>query len=110
LHRLTREELARCNGGDGAPAYIAYEGTVYDITHSFLWQKGRHQVLHRAGEDLTGSLDQAPHGPDLLHRVPVVGILVEDESRDSQPLGGVGVSASSCPGPSQRAEDRRAST
>lgn len=40
--------------------------------------KGRHQVLHTAGADLTASLDQAPHGADLLERVPVVGMLSED--------------------------------
>jgi predicted heme/steroid binding protein len=72
---FTREELARYNGRDGAAAYIAYGGKVYDVTHSFLWQRGRHQVLHQAGEDLTDSLSQAPHGEDLLNRVPIIGTL-----------------------------------
>jgi len=44
-----------------------------------LWQDGRHQVLHTAGVDLTASLDQAPHGTDLLERFPVIGLLDEDE-------------------------------
>jgi len=34
---------------------------------------GRHQALHRAGEDLTDALGNAPHGEDLLERVPVIG-------------------------------------
>ena len=34
--------------------------------------------MHSAGEDLTSSLDQAPHGEDLLERVPMVGTLVSD--------------------------------
>ena len=60
MRRFTRKELARYNGKDGAPAFIAYEGKVYDVSRSFLWQDGRHQVLHTAGVDLTAGLDQAP--------------------------------------------------
>lgn len=78
MHWFTTAELARYDGRNGAPAYIAYAGTVYDVTHSFLWQGGRHQVLHSAGVDLTGSLSQAPHGADLLARVPVIGRLREE--------------------------------
>jgi predicted heme/steroid binding protein len=74
---FTREELARCNGKDGAPAYIAYEGRVYDVSPSFLWQRGRHQVRHLAGLDYTGGLRNAPHGPEMFDRLSLVGILVE---------------------------------
>lgn len=77
MRRLTKEELAQYNGKDGAPAYIAYAGKVYDLSHSFLWQKGRHQVLHTAGIDLTTELDAAPHGADMLERFPVIGMLVD---------------------------------
>jgi predicted heme/steroid binding protein len=79
LRRFTRKELAQYNGKDGAPAFIAYEGKVYDVSRSFLWQDGRHQVLHTAGLDLTAGLDQVPHGADLLERFPVIGLLDEDE-------------------------------
>jgi predicted heme/steroid binding protein len=74
--RFTREELSRYNGKDGAPAFVAYKGVVYDVSGSFLWQKGSHQVLHHAGVDLTDSLEQAPHGEDVLDRFPVVGVEV----------------------------------
>ncbi|RKX84282.1 MAG: cytochrome B5, partial [Spirochaetes bacterium] len=37
----------------------------------------RHQVLHKAGKDLTEELKQAPHGKDLLKRVPVIGRLAD---------------------------------
>lgn len=70
-----KHELERYNGKDGKPAYVAYKGKVYDVTNSFLWKNGDHQVLHEAGKDLTGELDGAPHGPDLLERVPSIGIL-----------------------------------
>lgn len=74
---LTLAELARFDGRAGAPAYFAFRGTVYDATHSFHWQAGRHQVVHHAGRDLTSDLSLAPHGADLLARLPAVGILVE---------------------------------
>jgi predicted heme/steroid binding protein len=48
------------------------------VSGSFLWQNGRHQVVHNAGEDLTDSLEQAPHGVEILERLPVVGILREE--------------------------------
>jgi len=76
--RFTKRELGRYNGKDGAPAFIAYEGRVYDVSRSFLWQNGRHQAVHAAGGDLTGSLDEAPHPVDLLKRFPMVGTLRED--------------------------------
>jgi predicted heme/steroid binding protein len=80
MRRFSKKELAQYNGKDGASAFIAYEGKVYDVSRSFLWQDGRHQVLHTAGTDLTASLDQAPHGADLLARFPVVGMLSESKS------------------------------
>jgi predicted heme/steroid binding protein len=75
MKELSRKELARYDGEDGKPAYIAYRGLVYDVTDSFLWRAGRHQVLHEAGKDLTEELEDAPHGPDLLDRVPLIGKL-----------------------------------
>lgn len=74
---FTREELSQYNGKDGASAYIAYESKVYDVSHSFLWQKGRHQVLHAAGMDLTTELNAAPHGADILERFRVIGMLID---------------------------------
>lgn len=75
MRQFSKEELARYNGKEGNPAYIVYNGNVYDVSKSFLWQKGNHQVLHQAGADLTEALKQAPHGADLLKRFPVVGTL-----------------------------------
>jgi predicted heme/steroid binding protein len=77
MKSFSKDELARYNGRNGAPAYIAYKGKVYDASNSFQWQNGRHQVVHNAGEDLTGGLEQAPHGVELLERFPVIGILRE---------------------------------
>ena len=75
--QFTRKELSRYNGKDGAPAYFAYQGKVYDASRSFLWRNGRHWVRHLAGKDFTGCLADAPHGEDMLERLPVIGYLVD---------------------------------
>jgi predicted heme/steroid binding protein len=73
---FTKEELKKYDGSDGI-AYVAYEGKVYDVSRSFHWKKGVHQVTHYAGRDLTDALKEAPHGVELLHKFPIVGELVE---------------------------------
>ena len=75
MKKFTRAELTQYNGTDGTRLYIAYKGKVYDVSNSFLWKGGKHQALHHAGEDLTEALREAPHGEDLLQRVPVIGDL-----------------------------------
>ena len=75
MKKFTERELALYNGENGKPAYVAYKGKVYDVSASFLWKDGKHQVLHNAGADLTLALEQAPHGIEALERLPVVGIL-----------------------------------
>jgi len=75
LKEFSKEELARYNGEKGVPAYVAYKGKVYDVSASFLWREGKHQVLHRAGIDLTDAMERAPHSTDLLEKFPLVGIL-----------------------------------
>ena len=77
MKEYTLKELARCNGEDSTPTLIAAHGNVYDVSKSYHWRKGKHQVLHRAGADLTAELKQARHGAHLLERVPVVGTLRE---------------------------------
>jgi len=75
---FTREELKKYDGSNGV-AYIAYRGKVYDVSQSFLWKSGVHQVVHHAGRDLTEALREAPHGHDMLDRFPIVGELVDSK-------------------------------
>jgi predicted heme/steroid binding protein len=82
MQTFTPQELAQHDGRAGAPVYIAYAGKVYDASDSWLWKSGRHQVTHPAGVDYTDPADglsEAPHGPDLLERLPVIGALVDDQ-------------------------------
>jgi predicted heme/steroid binding protein len=78
VHIFTREELKEYDGNDGV-AYVAYRGRVYNISQSFHWKRGIHHVVHRAGCDLTEVLKEAPHGPDMLDRFPVVGGLLDSD-------------------------------
>jgi len=75
MKEFTEEELAQYDGRNGNPAYVGYKGNVYDVSNSFLWKDGAHQVFHSAGVDLTDALEQAPHSEDVLKKFPVVGIL-----------------------------------
>jgi len=75
MRKFTTRELALYNGENRKPAYVAYDGKVYDVSASFLWKDGNHQAFHKAGMDLTLALKQAPHGAEAFERFPVVGIL-----------------------------------
>ena len=75
MKKIRLEELAAHDGKENRPAWVAFEGKVYDVTESFLWQNGEHQVLHHAGRDLTEEMSQAPHGGEMLKIFPIVGEL-----------------------------------
>jgi predicted heme/steroid binding protein len=73
--KFTLEELSTFNGKNGSPAYVAFKGKVYDVSDSSFWLDGDHLGAHEAGKDLTDEIDLAPHGPENLDRVKVVGTL-----------------------------------
>ncbi len=74
MRKFSIDELSKYDGRDGT-IYITYQGKVYDVSTSFLWKGGKHQVVHKAGQDLTDDLKDAPHGVEFLEKFPVVGIL-----------------------------------
>lgn len=75
--KITLEELAKNNGENGNPAFIALKGKVYDVSDSSFWLGGDHLGAHKAGKDLTAEIDLAPHGPENVDRVKLVGDLVQ---------------------------------
>jgi predicted heme/steroid binding protein len=75
IRKFTKHELTIYNGQKGMPAYISYEGYIFDVSDSYHWRDGYHQVFHFAGEDLTDALRSAPHGPEFLKRYPMIGYL-----------------------------------
>ncbi len=80
----TLNDLGQFDGKDGRPAYIAFKGTVYEVTGSRLWKNGLHLMKHAAGNDLTELLKTAPHGEDRILAMPQAGRLVASE--DKKPL------------------------
>lgn len=76
MKTFTKEELKKYDGSNGI-AYIAFHGKVYDVSKSYHWRKGIHQVTHLAGFDLTEALKKAPHGTDMLDKFPIVGKLID---------------------------------
>lgn len=73
---FTLEDLASFDGGEGRPAYFAFEGKVYDATQSKLWKQGVHMGRHNAGIDLTEALNQAPHGREKVTALTAVGDVI----------------------------------
>jgi predicted heme/steroid binding protein len=74
MKEYTLEELSEFNGKNGK-TYVVYDGQVYDVSNSYLWEDGTHQGLHESGKDLTEDMDEAPHGPEVFKDYPVVGTL-----------------------------------
>ncbi len=73
--KVTQEELIANDGKNGKPAWIAYQGKVYDVTDSSFWMEGEHMGMHNAGRDLTEDLEMAPHRDENFGRVKLVGEL-----------------------------------
>jgi predicted heme/steroid binding protein/uncharacterized membrane protein len=75
MREMDGQELKRMNGKEGNPVYVGFQGKVYDVTESSLWNTGVHMARHAAGQDLTAEMEAAPHGPEVLDKFPQVGIL-----------------------------------
>ncbi|MBN1632350.1 MAG: hypothetical protein JW990_21540 [Thermoleophilia bacterium] len=76
---FTLVELAQFDGKNGAAAYVAVDGVVYDVTGSRDWPEGAHDncgLGAMAGRDLSEVITRAPANMrTLLEDMPVVGTL-----------------------------------
>lgn len=72
---FTPEELKAFDGADGRPAYVAHRDRVIDVSASTHWRAGHHMGTHQAGHDMTREIEAAPHGPEVLERFPMVGLM-----------------------------------
>ena len=80
LKIFSERELLHFDGEDG-PAYIAYNGIVYDVGNCPKCRHGLHENLHFPGQDLSGEMDDAPHREEVFTRpcVKVVGRILESQ-------------------------------
>ncbi|MBA4300548.1 Predicted heme/steroid binding protein [Algoriphagus alkaliphilus] len=74
MKTYTRQQLALRNGQDKPEIWVAYKGTIYDLTTSRLWKKGMHYE-HWAGQDLTDELVDAPHTEKVFEKFLAIGQL-----------------------------------
>lgn len=82
----TLDGLCRFDGKDGRPAYVAYKGTIYDMSGSRLWKNGSHVMKHAAGNDLTDILKTAPHGEEKVLAMPRAGTLLATAEKHKRPF------------------------
>ncbi|WP_142412881.1 cytochrome b5 domain-containing protein [Hathewaya massiliensis] len=75
--QFTLNELAKFDGAEGRPAYIAINGVVYDVSFNPAWGGGTHFGV-KAGQDLTTQF-MSCHGGDMtiLNKLPKVGVLIK---------------------------------
>lgn len=72
---FTLEELSRYNGENGAPAYVAVNGTVYDVTNNDAWRGATHYDL-KAGKDFSAEFNFHHGDSARLNQLPIVGRLI----------------------------------
>jgi len=75
LPQYNQFQLALRNGQDKEEVWIAFQGKIYDVTHSRYWKNGKHYE-HFAGQDLTQELSHAPHTTWVFKHLTVIGELI----------------------------------
>lgn len=73
--QFTKEELSSFDGKNGNPAYVAVNGTVYDVTNNSAWGAATHFGLS-AGNDLTAQFNSCHAGQPILEKLPVIGKMI----------------------------------
>src|SRR5699024_11766932 len=74
---FTAEELAKYNGQDGNPAYVAIDGTVYDVSNVPAWRNGKHHS-NLAGPDVSAAIQCSLHMNRVLESLLLVGKYTDD--------------------------------
>ena len=75
LLQLTKEQLALYNGENGMTAYIAIDGTIYDIGDVPQLKEGNHFGV-KAGADYSEVFKKCHNGDkSILSKLKVVGVL-----------------------------------
>lgn len=76
MKNFTAEELAKYNGQNGSPAYVAAHGKVFDVTNDPYWIKGRKHGIP-VGVDWTDILKETMPHSAAFENLPHIGFLEE---------------------------------
>ncbi len=79
LTYFTLEQLSQYDGRNGAPAYVAVNGVVYNLTNNRLWSGGNHFWGLSAGRDLSIEFASCHPGAMVLSVLPVVGFMIQEQ-------------------------------
>lgn len=80
VRSFTQEELAAFDGANGRNAYVAVNGTVYDMTNEIRWAGGTHFGMN-SGHDLSKEFRGCHQGmQQILSKLPIVGKIEQVES------------------------------
>ena len=76
MNKFTVIQLSAFNGIKN-PAYIGYQGKVYDVSNIF--KNGEHAGM-KAGKDITADFAKGPHKEDVFKDFPIIGVLTNEKS------------------------------
>ena len=71
---FTLAQLAKYNGADGNPSYVAINGIVYDVSNSISWSGGYHFGVS-AGTNATETFSTCHGASNIIEKLPKVGLL-----------------------------------
>ena len=74
MRKYTRSQLSLRNGQDKDEIWVAFNGDIFDVTHSRMWRNGKHYE-HWAGQDLTPEMKNAPHSQEVFAKFEKIGKL-----------------------------------
>lgn len=74
VKEFTISELAKYNGVNGKPAYVAVDGIVYDVSLEKTWGGASHFGLE-AGKDLSAQYNSCHFASQITSKLPKVGTL-----------------------------------
>jgi len=83
---FSASDLALFTGRGKRKPLFVYEGKIYNASDRDLWRNGMHPGGHSAGMDLTDQLEKAPHGSEVMGRLPVVGTLSKEPSKTDRKI------------------------
>ncbi|KAI8440734.1 hypothetical protein MSG28_009074 [Choristoneura fumiferana] len=84
--RYTLADVRACNGRSGAPVWIIYKDSVYDVTSYLNQHPGGDVISEEAGTDATRAFDDVGHSPDaktILAKFKIGEIIEEEKVYDA---------------------------